>query len=566
MPVPKEETAVHSKFFMWGAGLLPMGGLIASRATDSWAFVFSRPARAAAGIDGTNTKQDGMIMHGLHSNRRHFRSARCGILVGVMALLVAGVAAAQVKPIGTTGSYPDIQLDKQGNLHLVYARSGKTYYRVLPRGTAAFLPEEYTGAGASNDHRYQPDVAVDSKGVVHVLGNTTYNTRTATGWGTAIRPGVGRDHHMAVASNDDVWVVYRGNQLTARQKKAGASQFGAAVNIFSGGGTDHVYPDICAGTDGTVHVVFRMQYPTNYDCAYLRYDGQKWGTVEWACLNGRSKVEEGPHVALDRNNVPWAAIPEGSLRINHRTGGTWNHTIVSLGSAPTRSEPTIGVDPAGNKFVGLWGGAYWVYRASTNKWTSGKLPSTNTDPIGFVDVVADTTANGSGAFMVYEQGKSVNKDVGAGAVDLVAVKVLPDGTVVPPGSTTSPTFAVDLTAISAQSGGVLNFTLTAGAAQARKSYIVLGGLSGTSPGLYLPGAAHLPLNIDHFTLAIYVTMGTPRFQRFAGILDSTGRGRAHLQIDPGMLTALVGFKMYFAYMTVPNLSFASTPVDIRVEP
>lgn len=505
-------------------------------------------------------------MHGLHSNRRYFPCGRRGFLFSVIALLVAGGAAAQLKPIGTTGSYPDIQLDRQGNLHLVYGRSGKAYYRVLPRGAGAFRPEENTGVGASKDHQYQPDVGIDSKGVVHVLGGAYYNTRTGTGWGQPIRPGVGRDHHLAVASNDDAWIVYRGNQLTARHKKAGASQFSAAVNIFSGGGTNHVYPDICAGSDGTVHVVFRMMYPTNYDCAYLRHDGTKWGALEWACLKGRSKVEEGPHVALDRNNVPWVAIPEGYLRINHRTGGTWNHGIVTLGSAHTRSEPTIGVDPAGNKFVGLWGGEIWVYRASTNKWSSRKLPSTNNDPIGFVDVVADTTSNGTGAFMVYEQGKTVNKSYGAGAVDLVAVKVLPDGSVVPAGAAAPKTFSVDLAAISAQSGGILNFSLSAGPAQSMMSYLVLGSLSGTSPGLSLPGAAHLPLNIDTFTLAIYVTMGTPRFQRFSGILDSTGRARAHLRIDPGMLTALVGFKMHFAYITLPSLQFASNAVDIRVEP
>jgi len=484
------------------------------------------------------------------------------ILVPALLFLATALTAAQIETIGTQGSYPDIQVDKAGTLHLVYARSGKTYYRMLPAGGKAFTPEESTGVGASRDHQKQPDVAVDAKGGIHVLGNATYNTRSSSGWGSPMSAGVGRDHHMAVTSTGDIWIVYRGSQLSARRKAAGASSFDSPINIFTGGGTDHVYPDICAGTDGTAHVVFRMRYPSNYDCGYLRYDGQKWGSVEWACLNGGPKVEEGPHIALDRNNIPWVAIPEGNLRINHRTGGTWNHTIQTIGSAHTRSEPTIGVDRVGNMFVAVWGGEYHVYRASTKEWTKGKLPSTNTKPLGFVDVVATD----EGAFMVYEQGSTVNKSTGAGAVDLVAVKVLPDGSVVPPGTGANKPLESDLSAISARTGGLVVYTMDAGAVNAREGYVLLTSFTGTSPGVQLKGNTLLPLNFDALTWAVFQWLHSPNFDRFTWYLDSAGKGRAVLRVDAGHLINLVGLKFYFAYLTLPEMDFASNAVSLLVEP
>ena len=484
------------------------------------------------------------------------------ILVPSLILLAVSFTAAQIQTIGTQGAYPDIQLDKAGNLHLVYGRSGKTYYRMLPYGASAFTPEESTGVGASRDHQKQPDVAIDPKGGVHVLGNSTYNMRTPTGWGSPVSPGVGRDHHMAFTSGGDLWIVYRGYQLSARRKPSGGKTFESPINIYSGGGTDHVYPDICGGSDGTVHVVFRMRVPSNYDCAYLKFDGQKWGTVEWACLNGRSKVEEGPHVALDRNNVPWVAIPEGNLLINNRTGGTWTHTIENIGTGHTRSEPTIGVDRFGNRFVAKWGGEYFVYRVSTAKWVKGKLPSTNTDPIGFVDVVATD----EGAFMVYEQGKSVNKSVGAGAADLVAVKVLPDGSVVPPSTGTSKALEADKATLSGRAGGVVTLTLNAGAVHARQGYVILASMSGTSPGILLPSNSLLPLNLDLLTWSVFQWMHDSRYKGFTWWFDAQGKAEAKLTVDPGFLTQAVGMKYYFAYVNLPVMSFPSNPITLLIEP
>lgn len=493
-----------------------------------------------------------------------FLKRSIGVCTGLIALAAATVAA-QIQPIGTKGSYPDIQIDQDGDLHLVYARSGKTYYRVLPKNGTAFSTEEDTGVGASTDHRMQPDVAIDSRGEPHVLGGARYNVRRSGNWGTAMSPGVSRDHHMAIASNDDVWIVYRGNQLTARRKRAGNSTFDSAINIFSGGGTDHVYPDIIAGSDGKVHVVFRMRNPSNYDCGYVHYDGQQWYGVEWACRNGRPKIEEGPHVALDRNNIPWCAMPEGNLRLNHRGGGSWNNTIqtVSTTGGHTRSEPTIGIDAQDNKFIASWGGEYHAYNMATQSWFHGKLPKVNNQAIGFVDVVG---TDGEGAWMVYESGPTVNKSTGAGTADLIVVKVLKDGSVVPYGSTAQRTLDVSASAISASTGGVVEFNLDASTDHRHKGYFLLGSMSGSSPGVELPGARRLPLNIDNFTYLIGHFFNTPRYRNFAGDLDSAGKASAYLSVPAGYLSGAVGVQFYFAFVTLPRQEFASNSVTLTVAP
>ena len=352
------------------------------------------------------------------------------MIVALSALLIASSpVVAQIAPIGTKGAYPDIALDKNDNLHLVYSRSGKTYYRMLPKGASAFGAEEATGANASRDHRQQPDVAIDSRGVIHVMGGSTYVQKVNGSWTSPQAPGISRDHHFAIDSNDTLWVVYRGQRVTVRSKPANSTQWSAPQNIYTAGSTDHIYPDITAGTDGSVHLVFRMMEPTNYDCGYMKYDGTRWSAaVEWACLKGRPKMEEGPHIALDANNIPHVAMPEGNLRYNVRTSAGWQTPVTVANSQGfSRAEPTIAIDNAGNRFIGVWGGNIFIYNASTQQWVQRTLPGVVPGKPGFVDVIK---AESTGAYMVYESGQTVNKATGAVDAEMIVVKVKPDGTIV----------------------------------------------------------------------------------------------------------------------------------------
>ncbi len=483
------------------------------------------------------------------------------LIVALGALLLAHGATAQIAPIGTKGAYPDLAIDKNGNLHLVYGRSGKTYYRVLSKGSPLFGAEESTGVGASADHRQQPDVAIDSTGGVHVLGGSLYNRKIGTSWGSPQAPGISRDHHMAIDSNDRIWVVYRGGQVAVKSKLASASVWTGGTNIYTSGATDHIYPDITAGTDGSVHLVFRMLHPNNYDCGYLRYNGSTWSSVQWACKQGSPKMEEGPHIALDKNNIPHVAMPEGNLRYNRRVNGQWLTPVtVAAGAAHSRSEPTIAVDSAGNRYIGAWGGKIWIYNAGTQAWKQYQLPSVVPGGIGFVDVVKQ---EGVGAWMVYENSQGVNK-TGAGAADLVVVRVQPDGTIQPYASTNNSGLSTTSTVVSASAGGTILYTMDGGTAEANKFAALLMSISGTTPGTALTNNGLLPLNLDPITVLSLQLANTPMFANFAVTLDGQGKAQATLTVARGFLRDLIGIKFHLAFLTFPVTDFASNSVLLQV--
>lgn len=118
-------------------------------------------------------------------------------------------------------------------------------------------------------------------------------------------------------------------------------------------------------------------------------------------------------------------------------------------------------------------------------------------------------------------------------------------------------------------GGMVNFSLIAGIAQANQKYILLGSKTGTSPGFPLPGGyATLPLNRDKFSERVFKNLNTPLFFNFQGVLDGSGNGSAVLDttvigpLDP----SLVGRILYFAYATYCPFDCVSNPVGVEFVP
>jgi hypothetical protein len=66
-------------------------------------------------------------------------------------------------------------------------------------------------------------------------------------------------------------------------------------------------------------------------------------------------------------------------------------------------------------------------------------------------------------------------------------------------------------------------TISAGPANAGRSYIMLGSLSGTTPGTTLPGGANLPLNQDRYFDYTQNNPNSAILNFSAGTLDSNGR-------------------------------------------
>jgi len=110
-------------------------------------------------------------------------------------------------------------------------------------------------------------------------------------------------------------------------------------------------------------------------------------------------------------------------------------------------------------------------------------------------------------------------------------------------------------------GGVVDYFLDAGPSNAGRTYLLLATVSGTSPGIPLPGGyATLPLNWDMLTDLVLIYLNTPMFANFTGTLDTLGQSMAQLDAPP---TALVGPVMHFAYTMNMPFDFASNAVSVQ---
>lgn len=126
--------------------------------------------------------------------------------------------------------------------------------------------------------------------------------------------------------------------------------------------------------------------------------------------------------------------------------------------------------------------------------------------------------------------------------------------------------SVDVNQLSEITGGKANFTLVAGAAKASQNYLLLGGVSGTNPGLPLPGGHAMSLNWDAFTGVVIAAINTPLFLDFMGALDMQGNGTAQLNTLGPIPPGFTGTIMYFAYAAAGSPWSGSNPVTIEIVP
>jgi hypothetical protein len=142
-----------------------------------------------------------------------------------------------------------------------------------------------------------------------------------------------------------------------------------------------------------------------------------------------------------------------------------------------------------------------------------------------------------------------------GEQDVYYVKVFPDVSL-----------DADSYELSANTGGTVNFSLDAGIGNKNRDYLLLGSISGTEPGLPLPGGmTTLPLNWDAFTDLVLTLLNTSLFTDFLGTFDSAGQAAAQLNAPP-VAPVFVGTKMYYAYSLSNPFDFASNPLMIEIVP
>jgi len=125
--------------------------------------------------------------------------------------------------------------------------------------------------------------------------------------------------------------------------------------------------------------------------------------------------------------------------------------------------------------------------------------------------------------------------------------------------------SIDNNKLSASTGGTTTFTLDAGVANANRGYVLLGSVTGTSPGLPLPGGlVTLPINWDLFTNLTIDFANTTIFTNSIGSLDSSGQATAIFNF-PAYPSAS-GLIIHFAYCMRNPFDFASNAVQIDITP
>ena len=129
------------------------------------------------------------------------------------------------------------------------------------------------------------------------------------------------------------------------------------------------------------------------------------------------------------------------------------------------------------------------------------------------------------------------------------------------------TLSTNTHTLSESTGGVIDFELDAGPDKANRYYLLLGGVTGTSPGWELPGGnATLPINWDVFTGLILKLANTAVFPNFMGQLDSEGKSSAQMNTGGPLIPGYVGVRIYFAYLLNKPWEFVSNHVMIMVAP
>ena len=126
-------------------------------------------------------------------------------------------------------------------------------------------------------------------------------------------------------------------------------------------------------------------------------------------------------------------------------------------------------------------------------------------------------------------------------------------------------FWSDVENVSIQAGGSQNLWLDAGVAHAAAPYVVVGTMSGTSPGTQL-GSVHLPINVDGYT---WVVLGMPPtfFWQFQGLLSGSGTASARFDLPAGL--PLVGpLELHHAFVAVDaqgGIAVASNAVRLLLQ-
>lgn len=107
------------------------------------------------------------------------------------------------------------------------------------------------------------------------------------------------------------------------------------------------------------------------------------------------------------------------------------------------------------------------------------------------------------------------------------------------------TLTSDVDSLSMAQGGTQTLSLEVGPDYAGKFYLIVGSLSGTTPGTPVD-AVTLPLNMDNYLLFSLNQANSSYYQTTLGPLSVQGQASAQLVLPPNALPSLIGTTLHHA--------------------
>ena len=105
-------------------------------------------------------------------------------------------------------------------------------------------------------------------------------------------------------------------------------------------------------------------------------------------------------------------------------------------------------------------------------------------------------------------------------------------------------------------GGKLHLHQDHGAGYAKRPFLVVAGMSGTSPGLQV-GSLTIPVNFDAMSQLGLAALNTPVFHGFLGNLDALGRGASSFELPAAVAGALKGRTLVFSSVLIDKFDRAT---------
>ena len=329
-------------------------------------------------------------------------------------------------------------------------------------------------------------------------------------------------------------------------------------------------PDICYGT--TVADPFLVTYQVDDLTVYTAQSNDN--AVTWNAPTAVGTLPRQPAHAVDPEiataynldnimvamTATYTTTPDDDARYCYSTdaGATWS-TIWSLPGYTDIDEYAVSLTAA--ERGGSWHIAYTTgYDHSVHY---NRRPQDLSDYYGTTWIIDDEGLAAS-------HGTYSKKGIAANWTTDEAIVVWADARDYTPGdydtyadSAGTAGLMIDNRIVHHLDASTVNFTLNAGPAYAGRFYLLLGSLSGTTPGTPLPGGlATIPLNYDQLALWS-LTWGPPIFTNFFGILDADGQATATLNV-PAASGIGPGDRMHFAFCIPQSWDFASHAVAVDV--